>query len=536
MNSFKILILVNNEMNITSKKLKVVVIGLDGGTWNIIKPLIEQGKLPTIEKLMKNSCYGDLESSIPHTTFPAWKCYSTGKNPGRLGVFNFLNVDITNRKFTINNSNSFKSKEIWDYLTENDISSGVYAMPTTYPPKKIKGFMISGFNPKNSNYTYPKHLENELRDKFNYDASYYEYHSANKDKIIKKIESLIKQDFDSINYLIEKHDPDFLHFTIFHTDPLQHFYWKYWKNQDKNYGNIIISFLELIFKKLELLLNKYTDKNTYRILMSDHGFTKMKAIFNINQWLINNNYLKLSKRLFSKNSIYKIAIKLGLNTDYVHKLQQLPIINKIIPRAANIGINVLEETIDWNKSKVIPNLQGPLYINEKPFKNKNEYKIFREKLIKEIKEIKSPKTDEPLVKRVYKKEDLYKGDLEKAPDLILLPNEGYEIYLSFDKNIWDFEPKEEGWSGIHKLTGIFCISGPGIKKNHEIKDAKIIDLAPTILHIFNIPIPDDMDGRVLTECFEEDSELAKGEIVYQDVKKIERLKDKIKELKLKGKI
>ena len=65
------------------------------------------------------------------------------------------------------------------------------------------------------------------------------------------------------------------------------------------------------------------------------------------------------------------------------------------------------------------------------------------------------------------------------------------------------------WSGTHKLHGIFCISGPGIKKNHEIKNARIYDLAPTILHLFNVPFPDNMDGRILTECFEEDSELAK---------------------------
>jgi len=78
--------------------------------------------------------------------------------------------------------------------------------------------------------------------------------------------------------------------------------------------------------------------------------------------------------------------------------------------------------------------------------------------------------------------------------------------------------------------GIFFISGPGIK------NAKIIDVAPTILHLFNISIPDNIDGRVLTECFEEDSKLAKREIVFQDIEKIEKLKDKIKRLKKEQKI
>ena len=82
-----------------TKKPKLIVLGLDGGTWNVIKPLIKQGKLPTIAKLMENGTYGDLESSTPYYTFPAWKCYSTGKNPGKLGVYSFIDLDIENNKY-----------------------------------------------------------------------------------------------------------------------------------------------------------------------------------------------------------------------------------------------------------------------------------------------------------------------------------------------------------------------------------------------------------------------------------------------------
>lgn len=118
------------------KKPKVIVIRLDGGTWNVIKPLVRQGELPIIEKLMKNGTYGDLESSIPYYTFPAWKCYSICKNPGKLGIYWFVNIDVENKKFTFSNSTSFHSKEIWDYLNENNISCGILGIPTTYSPKK----------------------------------------------------------------------------------------------------------------------------------------------------------------------------------------------------------------------------------------------------------------------------------------------------------------------------------------------------------------------------------------------------------------
>ena len=73
--------------------MKLVVIGLDSASWNVLMPLIEAGDLPTIERLMTTGVRGYLRSSVPPITFPAWKCYSTGKNPGKLGVYSFTGLD-----------------------------------------------------------------------------------------------------------------------------------------------------------------------------------------------------------------------------------------------------------------------------------------------------------------------------------------------------------------------------------------------------------------------------------------------------------
>ena len=142
------------------------------------------------------------------------------------------------------------------------------------------------------------------------------------------------------------------------------------------------------------------------------------------------------------------------------------------------------------------------------------------------------KNGEKIINKIYFRNEIYNGKyLDCAPDIVILPNEGYEIYIFSDKNILIFEPKEEGWSAVHKLHGIFCISGSGIKKNQEIKNAKIIDLAPTILHLFDVAIPDDIDGRVLTECFEKDSELAKRKPIKEAEKISEDVDDALNMLK-----
>ena len=70
---------------------KSLIIGLDGATWNVIKPLAEEGKLPTFKKLMEEGVWGNLESTVPPVTGPAWVSFATGRNPGKTGVFDFLN-------------------------------------------------------------------------------------------------------------------------------------------------------------------------------------------------------------------------------------------------------------------------------------------------------------------------------------------------------------------------------------------------------------------------------------------------------------
>ena len=80
-------------------KRKVFVLGLDGATFDVIKPLIEKGLLPTLKKLLEEGTHIPLTSSIPPVTVPAWKCYSTGKTPGKLGVtVRLLQLDLFGRQ------------------------------------------------------------------------------------------------------------------------------------------------------------------------------------------------------------------------------------------------------------------------------------------------------------------------------------------------------------------------------------------------------------------------------------------------------
>ncbi|RLE47527.1 MAG: hypothetical protein DRJ18_03130 [Candidatus Methanomethylicota archaeon] len=76
------------------KKLRVIVIGLDGATWKLIKPWAEEGKLQTLKRLMEEGAYGELKSTIPPITAAAWASLLTGKNPGKTGIYDFLYLKV----------------------------------------------------------------------------------------------------------------------------------------------------------------------------------------------------------------------------------------------------------------------------------------------------------------------------------------------------------------------------------------------------------------------------------------------------------
>lgn len=540
---------------------KVLVVGLDGASWNLIEPWISSDLLPNLKKLINHGTSGYLESTIPISTYPAWKCYSTGKNPGKLGAYFWFEFDLVKKKLKMTNSKSFKALEIWDYLGLKGFKSLIVNMPTTYPPKPIKGIMISGFNAlDHQEYTYPSELKKELLEKFNYklnpsgtlriEPGAPEV-SIERDNIIEEIFQIINTNFDVVNYLIKKNNFDFIHLTIFYIDHLQHYLWKY-LNTNHKYSNVLLEAWKLIDRKLGNIITNLNDSGpSHIIIMSDHGFDRLKGIFQFNKWLQKQDFLKMKR--------YNIDITLFFDIFRLNQKKALKIYNNRLAKnlIKLVPSNILQKIwfslkksgksasfpnfinkIDWNKTKTIMIGEGIVLISNIIKKDKDEYDKFRDMLINKIKLIKDPKNGHKIVKEVFKGEDIYlNAKNEKIPDILIIPENGYALHLDLsdksyisDEELWIYDNKD-GFCADHTLYGIFIANGPSIKSNHRTSNAKIYDLAPTILHIFGLPIPNDMDGRVLTEIFEPDSEPAKRKPVYVDPSYYERKIEKEKTLK-----
>ena len=147
----------------------------------------------------------------------------------------------------------------------------------------------------------------------------------------------------------------------------------------------------------------------------------------------------------------------------------------------------------------------------------DEYEKVRGDIINRLHNLRCPQTNEPMVARVLKKEEIYSGKfMDKAPDLLIQwENDAYIQRPSYtsengkwfqiltDKEL-DCAETVSGPGGIHRSDGIFLALGKHIKQSFQIQDANIVDMFPTVLFTMGIPIPEDTDGRILTEIFKED--------------------------------
>ena len=126
------------------KTPKALIVGLDSATFDLARPWIAGGKLPSLAALMENGAWGRLASVVPPITPPAWTSFMTGKNPGKHGIFHFLEASPGTYGFRYLNAGSRRAKTIWRILSDAGYTVGTINIPFTYPPEQLSGFQISG--------------------------------------------------------------------------------------------------------------------------------------------------------------------------------------------------------------------------------------------------------------------------------------------------------------------------------------------------------------------------------------------------------
>ncbi len=284
--------------------MKTIVIGLDCAPPRILYDEL-LNELNYLGHLVSEGERYILRSSHPPITIPAWAVMATGKTPGELGLYGFRHRKPgTYDQIYIANSKLLREEPIWTTLGKHGYKSIVVGVPPTYPPKPLRGYLISDFiTPDPSKpYTWPPQLKREIESLVGPYIFDIVYRSEEKDRIIKELWEMTEQHFKVLKHLVVNKKWDFLWFVEIGVDRLHHAFWKYWDPQHPRYipGNkyedIIPKYYKFIDEKISELLNSIKEKDLLVVVVSDHGAKAMKGAFAINQWLEEKGFLKLKRK------------------------------------------------------------------------------------------------------------------------------------------------------------------------------------------------------------------------------------------------
>ena len=505
------------------------VVGLDGASWLLLDPWIEGGTLPNLATFRERGAWSTSQSCLPPVTFPNWKCYSSGKDPGGFGVYWFERIRLAEERIDIMNRTDFDTAEYWDYLNDAGYTTGVVNMPTMYPPRDLDGFVICGgpdavdgeYRTIDSGYTSPEPLENELEDRYDYRVhpspmlSSNQERGAEVDEILDLLDLRLQVAYDRFR----AGDVELVHVTLFYLNVLQHFFWndtptkRAWQLIDEWIGR----------------LDDLDDTNV--VLMSDHGCAPTTTEFYINEWLCEHGYLTKRRTVedsfqrvgLTRENMLAIAKQFGI-VDLLAKTVPESI-QQLVPQEAGAKRQRKLEKIDLTATQAVASGQGPIYIH--PDANTEDVV---DNLVNDLSSVTDDR-GEPLFDGVYRAEDVYTGPYATTgPAVIVDMRPG--VHVNDGLGGGEIQTKPDRWAAENSRHGIFAAKGPDIESAGDIGQTEITDIAPTILAGFGVDVPTDMVGDVLP-IFEDEPTVEQQEpltISETDSEQYNEVEDRLKQL------
>lgn len=524
---------------------KIFIIGLDGATFDILSPLVAQGSLPHLKKLIDEGLSMPLESVIPPVSPPAWASFMTGKHPGKHGVFEFRNYqpDLYDDQFI--SSKTLKSQTLWQILSEKGKRVIAVNIPVNYPPYPVNGILVSGFDAPsiNSDFTYPSHLREKILElvpdyKFIYPDNPSKAYGSETQfaEFIQEIKQGFQARTDVAHAFMTEYEWDVFMVHYQQVDLLQHETWKFLEPDACNEFDAAKQ--EEVFscyRELDACLGRLLaqlEKSTLKIVLSDHGFGAQYAFVHINYFLEQWGFLSLKtdsgdasgvfsaiKHACSHSSIPGVAksyrtlqhlkhwlcsgspLKTDARNEKTQEADMAQRSGKAFALSAKMAVN-------WHNTQAVMPFccaYGYLYLNLQDREPAGiippeRYNAVCQQLITHLLQLKDPHTGKKVVKQVLRGTEVYLDSHKdvRIPDLIIVPNPGYGINGDYrEQSGFDYH---EIW-GNHRLNGICIVSGDTVQQNGSIESAHLVDIAPTILFALGLAVPTDMDGRVLTEIW-----------------------------------
>ena len=504
------------------------VIGLDGATFDLILPWVARGKLPAFAQLLRRGAWGQLRSTVPPMTGPAWTTFATGANPARHSIYDWVYREPGTYNFVPATAANRRLPSLWSLLSAAGRRVAVVNVPMTFPPEPVNGLLISGLPTpsKQVTFTHPPELAQEIEritgNYILYPDPGQAYSDAGVDAFLARLYQTTETRIKLVENLRGREAWDFFMVVFNGTDTVQHAMWKFMSPahplhdpaKATKYGDAILAFYQFLDRWLATQIASLPP-DTVLMLMSDHGFGPFHKFIHVNNWLREQGFLAIKPawraRLkyaafragFSPMAVYDLLMRLGLGS-----------LKREVVRGQGQGLLrtlfLSFDDVDWPATRAysLGNI-GQIRLNVTGREPQGcvapgrEYEQVREEIMARLRLLTDPSTGEAVGDEIYPREELYRGPyLEDAPDIVFLPKRleyfGFGEYEFGSHRV--IEAMRRGISGTHRMNGIFAALGEPVQPGVEISGATLADLAPTILHLLGQPIPAAMDGRVLIQA------------------------------------
>lgn len=505
---------------------RVFVLGMDAASFDLVSRWSSEGRLPEFRRLMQQGSSGVLESLPVPNSAAAWSSIVTGLNPGEHGILDFYEPLDGSYDIRFLCGADRRGSAIWRIVSEAGLKTVVVNVPLTYPAEAVNGAMIAGLDApgvESRGFCYPSQLLDEL----NRAVGPYLFHpgmighfiAGNIDGALEQLVETTNRRLEVVRYLMGNRDWHLFMVVFSALDSVQHCFWKFFDSEHPEYtpegaaeyGEVIPQFYERLDKVLANI-TAAVPEDCVLLIVSDHGFgIKHRVTHQLNDWLASLGLLRRDAGT-STHSLLKRCLRssyMALERRLSRRGKETLI--RLFPGLRNaVRSRMAYADIDWGATQAYSdNISPALRINLAGREPKGqvgsaaEYEQLLTRLTEELDRCFDPRSGHKAVSRVYRREEIFRGTFaHKAPDLIVEWNREHFIEALSEGLPPPVPPTGEFRvvTGDHRPNGTVILFGPGIRATAALEGATLYDVAPTVLHLLGLPVPEEMGGRVLKEA------------------------------------
>jgi predicted AlkP superfamily phosphohydrolase/phosphomutase len=491
---------------------RLMILGLDGATWTVLDPMRRRGLMPNLDALLARSAHGTLRSTVPPVTTAAWTTMMTGCAPARHGVFDHRYYDAPTRQMKVNHSGRRRVPTFWHALSDAGRTVVSLNTPGTYPPLKVRGVVVSGMDAPHLDAALSASPEFAAKMKAEVPDYTLRYYWKGVPQTLDELATNARSTAESFlgrargGLLADREFPDWsaLMVQFQNLDPFQHRCWRFLNVDSTGVDDPAwAEAAQLVIRGLDDaigLLCELADRRGAAILAcSDHGFGPCEGRISVNRILLAAGVARspgLAGRLERR-------VRLGVERLRLSRLKR----DDPEARTASFAQSVAAQMpLDWRRTLAFAPHQDTaamVYLNTRerhagaPLVTPRQVDEARNEAAIALATARHPVDGRRLFPEVFSVADVYGVDpaAEGYPDLIALPEASHWVRTKLTAGASWVDP-DPNLPGTHRPEGIVALCGPGVATGRTLH-ANLVDIAPTVLSMFDLPIPAHVEGTPL---------------------------------------